>query len=455
MSSARQVLDRCQKDPAWFSREVLGVELWSKQRDILASVRDHRRTAVRSCHGIGKTFTAADVALWFLYSFPDSRVVTTATTWPQVEKLLWHEVNQLHSRSLYPLGGRCLTTELKLDDGRFAIGLSTRPEHKESFQGHHAENILLIFDEASGIPAPIYEAGEGYMTSAGARWLMIGNPTRPEGEFYNAFHKDRDSYNTIHVAYHDTPAWTGEQVSDRLLRRLISPTWVEEKRRSWGEDSPLWQVRVLGDFPSTSDNTVVSLTDVEAAQRNTITPCPEDTAVVGADVARFGTDETVISVNHGGQVRIMRRYTGRDLMQTVGAIIDVARQVPCHEFPALVVDDDGLGGGVTDRLREQGYHVTAFRAGEAARDRRAYPNRRSEHWFDAAHKLPTLDLDGDEQLAADLLAPRYKLDSQGRRVVEPKDETKKRIGRSPDRADSVLLTLIDTDTAPTEGDPFW
>lgn len=440
----------------WFAHQVLGIETWSRQRQILESVRDHRRTAVKSMHGIGKTFTAACAALWFLYSFPDSRVITTATTWPQVEKLLWHELRGIHRSARYPLGGHLLNTELKLDDGRFAIGLSTRPEHQESFQGHHAKNLLLIFDEASGIPAPIFEAGEGYMTSEGARWLMIGNPTQPAGEFYDAFHSQRTVCNTLSVGYADTPAYTGEPVSPDLASRLVSKQWVEEKRLQWGEDSPMFQVRVLGEFPTSTDNTVVSLQEVVQAQGRTtqedFTILP---GIVACDVARFGSDETVIATRVGQRVRIARHYTGRDLMQTCGEILEVARTLDCDGFPTLIVDDDGVGGGVTDRLREQGFHVAAFRAGARAHDPTMYPNARSEAWFSLAEQLPGIDLDPDEQLAADLTAPQYRLDSAGRRVVEKKEDTKKRIGRSPDRADAVLLTCATVAPRAVEGPEIW
>lgn len=427
---------KLQSDPVWFASQALGVYLWSKQRAVIESVRDNRRTAVRSGHGVGKTFIAATTLLWFLYSFPNSRVITTATTWSQVQDLLWHEVNALHRSARADLGGEVLQTRLKLPDGRFAVGLSAAPERKESFQGHHAENLLLIFDEASGIPRPIFEAGEGYMTSAGAKQLLIGNPTQPAGDFFDAFHSGRASYATHAISVLDSPAFTGEQVPDDVAARLPSQEFVDEAKARWGEESPLYQVRVLGQFPTSTDDTVVPLQAVEEAQqRSTAKTFP---IIVSCDVARFGSDETVIAVRKGDWIRIHGRYHGQDTMSTAGAIIDAVRQNPGAE---IVVDDDGLGGGVTDRLREQGYRVKAFRAGGRPIDKQGYPNARSEMWFSFAERLDEIDLDPDDQLAADLTSPRYKLDSQGRRVVEEKKETKKRLGRSPDRADAVLMAF--------------
>lgn len=443
--SSAELARRSREDPVWWIQKVLGVELWSGQRRICRSVRDHRQTAVRSCHGPGKTKVAACIVVWFLYCFPDSRVITTATKWSQVKNLLWHEVNMLHRgvRLDGGLGGVCLQTELKLPDGRYALGLSTRPGQEESFQGHHAPHILLLYDEASGVPEPVYEAGEGYMTTEGARKLMIGNPTRAEGEFYKAFNANRAEYRTHHISAFDTPAFTGEEVSEDVLRHLVGKRWVEERRAKW-EGTALWDVKVLGDFSKRADDTVIALHVVEDAQEREPLPVkPDREAVIGVDVARFGSDETVISVREERNVDILDVYQGKDTTETSGRVLRFWRQF--SEGPGsarVVVDDPGVGGGVTDNLRAAGVPVTAFGGGETAIEPEDFPNCRSESWFRAAEELETCSLPDDEQLAADLVSPRYKIDKSGRRVVEPKDETKKRLGRSPDRADSVLLTFV-------------
>lgn len=439
---AAELVRRSRRDPVWWIETILGVELWSGQRRIVNSVRDNRQTAVRSCHGPGKTFIAAAIALWFLYVWPESRVVTTATKWSQVKNLLWHEINGLHSRAPIEggLGGTCLQTQLYLPDGRYALGLSTRPGQEESFQGHHAPHILLLYDEASGIPEPVYEAGEGYMTTDGARKLMIGNPTRAEGEFYKAFHSLRHQYACHHISAFDTPAFTGEAVSEQMLARLVSHRWVEERRKRW-EGTALWDVKVLGDFSKHADDTVISLGLIEDAQgREVGLAAPDREAVIACDVARFGSDDTVISTLVGQRVDVAEVYHGRDLMETAGRVkLHYERLRKGPGSARVVVDDTGLGGGVTDRLRELGVPVTAFDGAEAAIEPDNYPNARCEAWFRGAEVLERVCIPEDEQLSADLLAPRYRIDSQGRRVVEPKEETKKRLGRSPDHADSVLL----------------
>jgi phage terminase large subunit len=337
-------------------------------------------------------------------------------------------------------------TRLELEADWFALGLST--DQPERFAGHHAEHLLLIVDEASGVDERIFEAGESFLTTAGARLLLIGNPTTLAGTFHRAFHSERALWNTISISAFDTPAFTGEQVPDDVLRKLVSREWVETAKRKWGEGSPLYQVRVLGEFPSTADDTVCPLSEVEAAAARQVEP--GHPVVVSCDVARFGSDETVIVVREGSRVRIAQAYQGRDTMETAGRILSVARKVAArrqNDPPVLVVDDAGLGGGVTDRLREVSeFRVSPFNSANAASDQREYPNRRSEAWFQFAERLPGIDLDPDEQLAADLVAPSYKLDSAGRGVVEPKADTKKRLGRSPDRADAVLMAFASNDS---------
>jgi hypothetical protein len=229
MTAARERLARYQADPVLFCREVLRFEPWSKQREILESVRDHTRTAVRSCHGAGKTATAARAALWFLAVHHGAKVVTTAPTFLQVRDLLWREIRVAHQVAGGFIGGELYDTRLELATDWLAFGLST--DQPERFQGHHAEHLLLVVDEASGVAEEIFEASAGFLTSPGARCLLIGNPTRTSGEFFNAFHAARGFYNTIAIPASSTPAFTGEEIPHQVSRRLVSRAWVDEHTR--------------------------------------------------------------------------------------------------------------------------------------------------------------------------------------------------------------------------------
>jgi phage terminase large subunit len=368
-------VDPYAQDPAAWAWDFLGIHLWSRQRDVAESVRDHSRTAVRSGHGIGKTLVAAVITLWFLDTHPASRVITTATKWSQVKNLLWHEVNQLAARAASGPRRRPavfrqepLQTELHLPDGRYAIGLSSKPENSESFAGHHAPNILVVVDEASGVHPKIFEVAEGYMTTDGARMLLIGNPTRSSGEFFDAFNTKRGAYNTLHISALESPAITGEQVPEEARVALTGKAWVESRRKAWGEDSALYQVRVKGNFAKTSTDTVIDLGHVEdAIDRELPADSTQDLVVISCDVARFGDDETVIAERVGQRCRILETYVGRkpptstatgaqqgDLVQTAGRIEEHAEPHP-RPHVRIVVDDTGVGGGVTDILRNRGW----------------------------------------------------------------------------------------------------
>lgn len=254
-AEVRGIQERSKNDPVWFCRKVLGFEPWSKQREILNALRDHNRVAVRSAHGVGKTAIAARAVLWFMATHgPGScRVVTTAPTWEGVRNLLWAEINTAarSTRRIPQLGnervnfGQVNTTDLRIAPNWFAIGLST--DVPERFQGHHADNLLLVVDEASGVDEAIYDAARGFLTGANAKVLLIGNPTRTVGTFRRCFEPD-SGWRQIHISAMDSPNLTGEQVDPRAARALPTAEWVEEMRRDYGDDSATYLVRVMGEF---------------------------------------------------------------------------------------------------------------------------------------------------------------------------------------------------------------
>lgn len=443
-------------DPVGYARDVLGFPAWSKQAEIMRAVRDHPRVAVRSSHGPGKTATAAQVVLWFLRVFRNARIITTAPTWAQVEQLLWREIRAGVARASRDEFPKPSATKLELGVEWFAIGLSTN--EPERFQGHHAEHLLLVVDEASGVDERIYEAAEGFLTAEGAHILLVGNPTKLGGQFHRAFTTERTEWHTIHISTEDTPNYTGEPVSPEVARAMPRASWMAERAKAWGVGSPMYQVRVKGNFPSQAANTVIPLHLVEEATRRDIPHDGQqrDKVTVSCDVARYGDDETVIAIRTGMHVEIVEHWIAvpegeQPTTYTARRVMHHAQQYP-QPAVTVVIDDAGLGGGVTDIIRDtwardpfwRASGVIAFNGAEKAYDQGpgGYPNRRSELWFGLLDALPDLDLPADEQLMADLSSPVYRIDEQSRRVVEKKDDTKKRLGRSPDRADAVLMTLV-------------
>lgn len=426
-------IDRLREDPALFAEIVLGVPfLTPDQLRVLAALTTHPRVGVTAGHGVGKTFLAGIVALWFLVMNPDSRVVTTAPTWHQVENLLWREIARLYHSALVPLGGKLNKTDLELGPEWLAYGLSTTKPTR--FQGAHAPRVLLVFDEATGVDAPIWEAGRTLVVGDDDRWLAIGNPTDPTSQFRQAC--DSDLWHHLRISSEDHPNVLEDRV---LVPGAVTRRWIAESVEEYGgRETDLYRARVLGLWPAGLEDLVIPLPLWEAAAAEWTKPRDGGVFALGVDVARFGDDETVLyGCDVGGNVFPPLVRKGRDLMDTCGLI---ARLNPTH----LVVDDTGLGGGLTDRLREIGFtvHAETFGAGAIESDR--FFNRRSEMYLVARDCIRDRKLkpSADKRTLADFAAVSYGFDSKGRIKLLPKEEIKKRIGRSPDRADGFVLLSV-------------
>jgi len=427
----------------------------------MQSVRDNPRTAVRSCHGIGKSFTAGQIILWFLNAFAPSIVLSTAPTWRQVEKLVWKEVRASYARATAidgGLGGALLPASPELHivrDQWYAAGLSTNDPNK--FQGYHEEHILVIVDEAAGVPEDIFEAIEGVLTSEHSRLLLLGNPTSVGGTFHKAFRSP--GYHAMHISAFDAPNFTAFGITQQDFEedtwevritgplpnpKLITPAWAYDKFLKWGPDSPAYQARVLGNFPEAGDDTLIPLAWVEAAQARWLDVEPGEPIEIGCDVARYGSDETVIAIRRGGRVEPLLVYAQKDTMETAGLVKAAHAETSAT---AIKVDEIGIGAGVVDRLKELKCPATGVNVASAPVEPERFMNLRAELWWNLRERLDPnprvnpnpIALPPDDQLLADLTNVKYKIDSRGRIQLESKEEIKKRLGRSPDRGDAVVL----------------
>lgn len=449
-AEARRVLE-----PSYWLPNFLGVKLWKKQREIAEAVKEHRHVAVRSCHSAGKSFSAGGIAIWFTYAHKPVRVLTTAPTDRQVKGVLWKEINIRWKAARVDLAGRCLTQELHVSDDRFALGFTTSKSEKTGgsrFQGWHARNILVIIDEASGVEPDIYAEISGVLSNDNAHLLEIGNPTNPLGEFAASF-KDPNVHK-IKISAFDTPNFTefgitqedieADTWQDKITGQLpypelITPEWVAERYRKWGKDSPLYQSRVLAEFPTAGEDTLIPLYMVEAAMHRTIKPDPRP-HLISVDVARYGSNMTVIMHRKGSVHRTLKRIAKGDTMETAGV---VQRALEETGADYAVVDVVGVGAGVVDRLREQGCRVVAANGGEAARDTTRFVNARAEWYWTLREDFENgiVDLDTkDEELLEQLPDIKWKVDSRGRIQIESKDDMAKRGVHSPDDADALAMT---------------
>ncbi len=428
----------------------LKAEPWSKQEEILDAVRDYSRVAVRSCNGSGKTYIAAHAVLWWLVCYPDSLVITTAPTEHQVRDVLWREIRRVYRGKEDLIGGRLLRTSLEISDKHYALGLSTNTP--ERFQGFHEGHILFVVDEASGVREGIFEAIEGSMTSSHSRMLLLGNPTALSGYFYEAFHSRRSLWKTIHISALETPNLTEE---NEPKPTLVTEQWVNDAEINWGEDSPMYQIRVLGEFPSESEDTLIPLKIIEnaVAEKDEAPDLQDGEPVeIGVDVARFGSDRTVICARRGDRVIEMASYTKKDTMETAGLV----RALVERYTPACVrVDSIGVGAGVVDRLKEQGVPgVTGINVAQRATNPEHFANLKAELYDGLRERFQQgrIRIPNDQKLISELASIRYYFTSSGQTRLEDKDELRGRGQPSPDLADALMLAFAHS---PRRGFKMW
>jgi len=452
-------------DPVRWADERGKVHLWSKQREILESVRDNRRTAVHACHSVGKSFVASVAACWWIdaHAPGEAFVLSSAPTAAQVRSVLWRSINRVHANAQLP--GRCNQVELfmPMGDGReelVAIGRKPSEHSEAAFQGIHARYVLVILDEGSGVPQALWDATESIASNANARILTIGNPDLTTGPFADACKPD-SAFNVIHVSYRHSPAVTGEEVPQNILEELISPDWVEDRRRAWGEDSALFAAKCLGEFPSASADPWRVVPEQNAAQCRYIEPAynPDAVRIGGIDVGGGG-DRTVLVERVGSAVRRIESFSDTDPMKTVGRLANLIQE---WNLEKVKIDVAGIGWGVAGRLREvlkeRGSKCTVRGLNFASKSTqpKRFLNLRAEAWWNG-RELSRNELwslaNLDDDAIGELTTPRYEIvDSSGKIKIEKKDEVRERLGRSPDIADALLLAFYDGTGNPEAHDP--
>ena len=456
--------------PVKFARHVLNVRPWQKQQDILNAVSNNQQVAVRSCNGAGKTFTAAIATLWWLMSYDNAIVITTAPSERQVKELLWREIRQLYMPHRETIGGKLTRTRLDFAPNRYAYGFSTNTEDR--FQGFHSGNILVIVDEASGVDEFIYYAITGILTTQNAKLLMIGNPHGLAGTFYDAFHKGRKEFHTVHISAFDTPAFTDagitadniadfeypdpqiqdtdEETTDeqhpappKIPYGLSTPNWALRTFNRYGPQSSVYQTRVLGEFPEEANDTLIPLRDVEAAVKRPHVVQPDDKPIMGVDIARFGDDKTVIIIRKGMLVLHIEELRKSDLVNTTGRVITAAKEFKVKD---IIVDEVGIGAGVLDTLKvDNQFQTTGFNGGARANHVDKYLNLRAQIFDGLKQRFADGDISipNDPELISQLASLTYRYNARGQLMLESKDVIKSHGMQSPDKADALAYAFAE------------
>ncbi len=437
--------DRHVADPISWIRETLDEEPWSKQREILESIRDNRRTAVRSCHSSGKSWVASRIAAWWIMSHEpgEAFVVSTATTESQVKAVLWREIGRVHARGNLP--GRTNQTEWHMtmpagNEEIVALGRKPADINMTAFQGIHAPAVLVIIDEATGVATVLWEALDSLISNEWSKMMVVGNPDDPMSEFCDVC-KPGSGWNVIGISAFDTPNLTGEKVSPLVADSLVSPIWVEEKRKKWGEQNPLYISKILGEFPSISTDGLIPMEWIMAAQTRTLEP-DDAISILGVDVGGGG-NKTTTAHRRGNHVRITRDTQNPDTMQTTGQVIrDIEKLGASHAN----IDEVGIGKGVVDRARELKAPVFGINVGQSPADIKQYLNLRAEGYWQLRERFQDGEIDIDElddDLAAQLSDMKFKVTSNGKIQIESKLEMRRRGRDSPDRADAVMMAFLE------------
>lgn len=435
-------MQRWRDRPDLFAFEVLGTRVWSRQDEILQAVAKHSRVAVRSGHRIGKSSAVSVLALWWCLTRHRARVVITAPSHRQVQGVLWKEISRLYRGAAFPIGGelhKVPDSGLQFPDGREIVGFATtEPERIAGFAG---PNMLFIIDEASGVDDVIYEALQGNL-AGGARIVMIGNPTRTSGVFYDSFNSDRSVWHTIHVSSRECAVQAPKELGHNT--GLATLAWCDERLHEWGEDDPRYQVRVLGNFPTQADNAMITARLVEEATKRWASPPEDGLLQVGVDVARFGPDFSSVVWSRGKWASLPLRVKGLDNVEVAGRVMQLIREVRKPGEHVKVLIDASNNGGVADIIRHSdvdNLSVIDMVASESA-TRPGYSRLRDEAWSQLRDWLKSGGaIPDDRSLVSDLVAPTYTFDAKGRMKVESKLDMRKRIGRSTDDADALALAV--------------
>ena len=430
-------IQRFQRRPLEFVREVLGAEPDPWQRRTLSALqKGHRRISIRSGHGVGKTTLLSWVLLWHILTRFPQKSVCTAPSSPQLFDALWSELRgwigklpHAWQALLDPTSDR-VTLRARPDES-FISARTSRAESPEALQGVHSTWVLLIVDEASGVPEAVFEAATGSMSTPGAITVLTGNPTRSTGFFFRTHHSEADRWYTERVSSLDSPR--------------VDREFVEEVAARYGRESNAFRVRVLGEFPSSQGDTLIGAELVEQAMERVLEFDPTAAEIWGVDAARFGTDSSVLVKRRDKMVpELPREWRGLDTMQLTGQVANEYNRTPANVRPKIiVVDSIGIGAGVEDRLRELEIPVIGVNVAETPSIEARFRRQRDELWQAAADWLTTrqVALPWDERLRDDLCAPRYDFTSDGRLIVESKAQMRSRGLLSPDRADALCLTF--------------
>lgn len=469
-------------DPVEFAWNVLQHRLWWRQEELLRALFTHTKIAVKACHASSKTFTAAEAALFWLQRYPDGIVISTAPGERQVEGLLWKEIRNSLGNCLLAFPKPTLK-KLEIDEQNYGMGMTTRSdvtaERGVRFSGFHGGRILLIIDEAPGVPQDIWDGIQGIQAGGHVVVLALGNPVVPSGAFYDCFHTKRAGWHTITIDAFETPHLycdkrgrflTMHDIADMGSRELaeipssvpwggqlwspvpniVSRRWVREMMEELNADpnvpedqqDPLWQSKVRGQFPKQSEDAVIWLAWIERCAGQPRPDEPEAFLTAGVDPAAGGDNETAVVVVERNHIVDHIGWRKRDPRGECLAFLKKFGR----RLREIRVDVDGVGYYFAKHLADELDYakVIEFHNGAEPKNKKRFVDAKAEGYWNLRELFQGDLVTGkiDNVQTSQLAAIRYDHEpKKGRIRLESKDAMKARGVKSPDHADALMMAL--------------
>ena len=480
MSTNNEIMERWRGNILFFVKEAIGAVPSNQQEEGLLLVqkvadarykkslglklsKDQEKYAgvfgisIRSGHGTGKDAWLAWIFIWLLFLFKDAQGLVTAPTSDQLKDILWTRLSMWIRKSKVELWRHIeiQTDKIFLKVNKREAFISARTcnvkasadEQNETLSGRHGDYMVMAVDEASGVPNPVFGPIEGAMSGKMNFAILIGNPTRNSGYFFDTHNKHRHMWACLH--------WDCEKSN---IQEIVPgmDVFVERMKKKYSKDTNIYRIRVKGEFPKADPDSLIPLEWVMDAVDRDLEVVEGMPVIFGVDVARYGTDKSVILIRQGNVVIEILEFNKIDTMELTGW---VSCAMADYNPNAVYIDIIGIGAGVYDRLRELGKNnVYSVCVSETASEEDKFKKLRDELWWRLREKFEqrTIKIPNDDELIGELSTIRYKPESDGTIKVEGKPEMKKRGIESPNKADALCLTYSMSDTMfmPPVRDPY-
>lgn len=445
------VYKRLSEDIFYFADLMSFHPTW-QQAEILQAVQDgYPRIAVKSGQGPGKTTCSVIIGLWRALRAYRGQTIITAPTMRQCRDVWLKECRVWHAKADSLIQNFIEITKSKVEIGKDTDWgcITVTATKEENAQGYHQDSLTVIAEEASGVPREIITQFKGTLSNPDSLFLMIGNPNTRDCAFFDCFNRQRHKWKCITLNAEETA---------RDYPHIVNPQRNKDLDEEFGRDSDVYRVRVLGEFPHTDPNTILSSEEVEACtgtadrmyefvRKHRPADCGGGLAKqFGIDFARFGGDDSMIYRRSGNAIVEWHKFSHTEPLHVVRKAFEMQSQAGWRDNDTVYVPDaNGMGEGMMIHFYEAGKNVVEFKNQMSPVDDQ-YDNIITEAWFTFRKKVRAKDcfIPNDNQLIQQLCGRRYTMTNKGKIIIESKDDYKKRNdGLSPDRADALVMAFYD------------